>query len=440
MVHHHFQRIVIGFGAHGADNRAKDFGLVDVHIRGDIVKQMRANEEAVFIALQFEITVINHKGCALVNAALDQAQNTLFGLCRDNRTVIHIIAIGVGGNAQFFHPWHQFFKQAVSGAFAYWDSNRNRHAAFASGAKTGPDDGVGGLVHIGVRHDDHVVFCATKALRAFAVGCGAAVDVLRNRGRANEGNTLNDVVVQQRVNRFVFAVHNLKNPFGQAGFDKQFGQHHRNGRVALGGFQHNRVAAGQRWRNVPKRHHGRKVERHDRADNTQWLTHGIHIDAGARTYGVFAFQKFGSTNAIFHNFQTALNVAFGIGNGFTMFAAKGFGQFIHVTVQQANHGHHYAATHLWVLCTPRGLCSSSSFDRCVHFGGRGQIDFILNFAGGGVHDVALLARGAFDHLAVDKMSDIHIRILRGIIGFFVGGSLALQKYPEKGQFPKGALQ
>jgi len=50
--------------------------------------------------------------------------------------------------------------EGVGGSAAYCDGDRDGHAAFAGGAVGGADESVGCLVEVGVRHDDHVIFCA----------------------------------------------------------------------------------------------------------------------------------------------------------------------------------------------------------------------------------------------------------------------------------------
>ncbi len=60
------------------------------------------------------------------------------------------------------------------------------HAAFACGAESGVDHGVGGQVEVGVGQDHRVVLRAAQGLDAFAGGGAGGVDVLRDRGRPHE--------------------------------------------------------------------------------------------------------------------------------------------------------------------------------------------------------------------------------------------------------------
>ncbi len=162
---------------------------------------------------------------------------------------------------------------------------------------------------------------------------------------------------------------------------------------------------------MPQRHHRRKVERHDRGHNAQRLTHGIKVNAGACVIGVFALQQMWRTDAIFDHFQAALQIALGIRDGLAVFAAQCFGQFVHVAVHQANHGHHHAGTFLWVGGAPGGLRFGGTLYHVIGFGRGCDGQFSLHFASGGVEDVRKTARCAFGHGAVNKVS----QFLHGIL-------------------------
>ena len=109
-------------------------------------------------------------------------------------------------------------------------------------------------------------------------------------------------MMQDRVDRFFIAVHDLQNALGQTGFFEQFRQHQRHRGVALGGFQDKGVAAGNGRRKHPHGNHGWEIERGDARRDAKRLTHGVHINAGTGAVRKFAFQQMRCTNAIFHNF------------------------------------------------------------------------------------------------------------------------------------------
>ena len=74
----------------------------------------------------------------------------------------------------------------VVGDRADGHARRDRHAALAGGAEAGVDHGVGGQVEVGVGQDHGVVLGAAEGLHALAVGGAGRVDVLGDRGGADE--------------------------------------------------------------------------------------------------------------------------------------------------------------------------------------------------------------------------------------------------------------
>jgi hypothetical protein len=161
----------------------------------------------------------------------------------DERAEIHVIAGGVGADLQRLDARHELLDQPVGGILADRHRHRDRHAALARGAIARADQRVDGLVHVGVGHDHHVVLGAAEALHALAVAAQPRVDILRDRGRADEADRrCRDV--ENAVDRFLVAVDDIQDTRRQARLEHQFGQHQRHRGVALGRLQDEGVAAG----------------------------------------------------------------------------------------------------------------------------------------------------------------------------------------------------
>ena len=79
--------------------------------------------------------------------------------------------------------------------------------------------------------------------------------------------------MQNRVNRFFVAIHDLQDAFWQARFLGQFRQHQWHGGITLGWFEDERITASDGGREHPHRDHGREVERCDACGDPQCLTH-----------------------------------------------------------------------------------------------------------------------------------------------------------------------
>ena len=378
--------------------------LIDIHVFCDVIKQVRAHEKPVFVSLQIKVTSIHNQLCTLVDAGLHKTLNVGFCGCCHDGTVVHISARSIRSDFQRLNAWHQLFDQPVSCLIAYGNSYRNGHATLASSTVTRTHQSICSLVHIRVRHDNHVVFRAAKTLDAFAVRTARRIDIFSNRSRAHEANRLNGVIVQDCIDGHFIAVHNLQNTFGQTGFFHQFCKHQRHGWVTLGRLEDKRVTAGNRGRKHPHRDHRRKVERRNARRHPKRLAHGIHINAGARAVGVFALQKMRRTDAIFNHFKTALHVPFGIWNSLAMLTAQGLGQFLHIAVQQIYKLHQHPCAALRVHRCPRWLCLCCNLNGMGHFGLRGQGHLRLNFTCSGVKHIRKTARGSFDVGTIDVMS------------------------------------
>ena len=110
---------------------------------------------------------------------------------------------------------------------------RDRHAALTGRAEAGVDHGVGGEVEVGVGQDHRVVLRAAEGLDALAVQRAGRVDVLRDRGGADERDGLDRGVGQQLVDGDLVALQDVEDAGGQAGLGPQVGDPQRGRRVLL---------------------------------------------------------------------------------------------------------------------------------------------------------------------------------------------------------------
>ena len=83
----------------------------------------------------------------------------------------------------------------------------------------------------------------------------------------------------------------LNTPSGSPASLQQLGDAHRTARILLGRLQHERVAAGDRDREHPHRHHRREVERRDAGADADRLALRPAVDAGADVLAELALQQ-----------------------------------------------------------------------------------------------------------------------------------------------------
>ncbi len=244
-----------------------------------------------------------------------------------------------------------------------------------------------------------------KHCAALAGGCGALIDILRDRGRADKADRLDVGIVEDGVDRFLVAVDDVEDARRQPRLQHQFGKPHRHAGIALRWFQHERVAAGNRRRELPHRDHRRKIERRDAGNDAERLTHRIDVDAWPGAFGIFTFHHLRNAERELHDLDAAQNIALRVGNGLAVFAGKQFGQGVIVARHQFQEFHEDANAALRVGGGPFRLRRLGIFDRRTKFGLGGQRHLGLDGAGHRLEDVREPARGALDLTATDEMSD-----------------------------------
>ena len=136
----------------------------------------------------------------------------------DQRTVVGL-GVQAVSDAQVVDPLDQPGAQPIRGLIADRHRDADRHATFARAAVAGADQRVDGLVEVGVGHHDHVVLGAAEALRTLAGRRGGRVDVVGDVGAADETDRLDVGVVQDGVDGFLVAVHDLEHTGRQAGLE-----------------------------------------------------------------------------------------------------------------------------------------------------------------------------------------------------------------------------
>ena len=231
-------------------DRPKDLALADGHIGRHMVKDRRANEEAVLIARHYDIAPVEHELRPVVDAALDPVANGLLVLGAHDRAELRLGVIG----AADLHRHCLFPEQGnefVRNAFLH-HNDRQRHAAHAGAAIGGVNDRVYGALQIAVLENKRVVFRLALRLHALSVRRGNRIDVLADLGRADERDGLDARVGQQYLGFAARARDKVHNARGEAAlFIEEFHDTHGGERRLRGCLEHDRVARGDRERHHP---------------------------------------------------------------------------------------------------------------------------------------------------------------------------------------------
>ena len=195
-------------------------------------------------------------------------------------------------------------EQCLGRTFADGDRHRDRHASLARRTEGCARERVRRLVHVRIRHDDHVILRAAQGLHALAGGRAAAIHVFRNRRRAHETDGGNPRMIEDRIHHPLIAMHHVEYAIRQPGFLQQFRKNQRSGRIALARFENETVTSGKSNGQHPQRHHGGEVERRDACDHAQRLPERPAIDPGADLLGEFTFQQVRNAGSKLHHFET----------------------------------------------------------------------------------------------------------------------------------------
>ncbi len=150
------------------------------------------------------------------------------------------------------------------------DDARSRRAALAGGAKGAAVDGDGGLIEIGVGHDDDRVLTAHlagdfgAALRRF--GIERAADFIgAGKGDGSQHRRVNHRFADDRAG----ADQHVEYARRQAGFGVNLRKQGRCGRRQFSGFEDDTVTRGQSRCRFPNRNRPGKIPRRDQSDDAK---------------------------------------------------------------------------------------------------------------------------------------------------------------------------
>ena len=106
------------------------------------------------------------------------------------------------------------------------------------------------------------------------------------------------------------------------------------------------------------------------------------------------------------HFETALNIAFGIGNGLAVLGRQQFCQLVELVLHEIDEFHQHAGAALRVGRRPGRKGRLRHRNGMLDFGMLGERDLGLHLAGIGVEHVSEPPRCALHGLAADEMPDL----------------------------------
>ena len=101
------------------------------------------------------------------------------------------------------------------------------------------------------------------------------------------------------------------------------------------GFRMKAVAAGERHREHPHRHHGREVERRDAGDDAERLAQRMAVDAGADILGDLALEQMRRGGRELDDLDAALDLALGVGQDLAVLGGDDRGELVGALLEDA---------------------------------------------------------------------------------------------------------
>ena len=380
-------RIVERRNPHHAQQRPEDLVAVDLHVGGDVVEQRRPDPESV--AAQGVLATVDDD---VGGGALDVADDPVACGRGDDRTHLGV-GLEAGTDADRERLRAQALDELVAGV-ADRDGDADGHAALAGGPVAGGDEVVGGEVEIGVGHHDRVVLGPAQSLHALAGRRGALVNVLGDRGRADERDRRDVRMVEQRVNRDLVPVHDVEDAVGQSRFGVELGDQIGHARVALGGLEHERVPRRDRDRVHPHRDHDREVERRDPGAHAQRLAERVQVDPGRDLLGEFALGELRDPASELDDLHAAHDFAARVVERLAVLGGDDPRELVGVLVDQLAELEHHARAPGHGHVAPLRERRLGRLDGRVDVGGLGEQHLSLLAAGGRVVDGRGAARAA----------------------------------------------
>ncbi len=387
--------------AHDSEDGSEDLLAVDLHVGLYVVEEAGSEEEA-FAPGKGGLTAVYDELSALLGAVLDVGLHFFEMRFGDERAELCALLHAVA-DLEFLDALLEFAEEGVGGGAADGDGDGDCHAAFASGAVGGTDKGIGGLVEVGVGHDDHVVFGSAEGLDALAVPSAFLVDVFGDGGGTDEADGLDGGVGEDGVDGDLVSLNYVEDTVGEAGVLEHLGEEDGGAGVALAGLEDEGVAAGEGDGEHPHGDHGGEVEGRDAGDDSEGLAEGPAVDAGTHLLGELAFEELRDAGGKFDVFEASSGFAAGVGEDFAVLAGEELGDFVEALLEDFAEAEEDAGSPERRLGGPFGKGCCCGGDGSVDFGGGGQGNAGLWFACGGIVDIAKSSGTAYGCLAVDPV-------------------------------------
>ena len=172
--------------------------------------------------------------------------------------------------------------------------------------------------------------------------------------------------------------------------------------IALGGLQHERVAAGERHREHPHRDHRREVERRDAGAHADRLADRVGVDPGADVLAVLALHQVRDARRELDHLEPARDLALGVDQRLAVLLRDDPAQVLLVPPRAARGSASGCARGAAAApCATPGSASTRRRDGASTSAALANGTWRIDFARGRVGDFAVARGGGVDRLAAD---------------------------------------
>ena len=182
-------------------------------------------------------------------------------------------ALSSGEPSRSFSMRAQLGDEALVDGFLH-EQPRARAAHLALVEPDRVDHAFDHAVQVGVVVDDERALAAQLEGKLLARARGGLADDAADLGRAGESDLVDAGMIDDGRARLAVAVHEVHDARRQADLVHDLGERHRGERRELGGLEHQRVAARERRRDLPREHEQGEIPRDDLADHADRLVAG----------------------------------------------------------------------------------------------------------------------------------------------------------------------
>mmetsp|Transcript_103693 Transcript_103693/g.143435 ORF Transcript_103693/g.143435 Transcript_103693/m.143435 type:complete len:366 (-) Transcript_103693:8-1105(-) len=214
------------------------------------------------------------------------------------------------------------------------NNNGNSHASLTGGTEASTNEGIDGILFLGIGHNDSVVLGTHVHLASLTVVARSFVDVLTSRVTTNKRYGSNVGMSADVGDSRSTTLYNVDDTLGDTRLGKQVHQHNSSLRDLLRRLENVSVTKSNGEREHPERNHSWEVEGGNTSCNTKRNSVGVEINTSGDTLEGLTLVKGTEGASVLNNFVTSENITLGIKKRFTVLMANKTLKFISIILDE----------------------------------------------------------------------------------------------------------